>query len=125
MDDRNSPGRNANEQPDWCRLVESIQGRLYLSQLDIAKHCGVARQTVSAWSNRRRNPGLRARRALLGLAARAETVAGVVPTADSPSDEGRRLRDAHELGVLVGQLPGAVLGEVLDFARFLLERSRT
>jgi transcriptional regulator with XRE-family HTH domain len=121
----NHPDRNTSEEPDWVRLVESIQCRLYLSQLDIAKHCGVARQTVSAWTNCRRNPGLRARRALMELAARAEAVAGVSVPEEPVPVENRRLRDAHDLGVLVGQLSGRSLELLLDFARSLAERQKT
>jgi transcriptional regulator with XRE-family HTH domain len=125
MSELNHLERNTSEEPDWARLVESIQCRLYLSQLDIAKHCGVARQTVSAWTNCRRNPGLRARRALMELAARAEAVASVSVPEESVPLESRRLRDAHDLGVLVGQLSGRALEQLLDFARFLAERQKT
>ena len=48
---------------DWSALVTRIQERMFLSQLDIADRCGVARQTVSAWMNKRRAPGLYAKRA--------------------------------------------------------------
>jgi transcriptional regulator with XRE-family HTH domain len=125
MREPHHPDRNTSGEPDWARLVESIQCRLYLSQLDIGKHCGVARQTVSAWMNRQRNPGLRARRALLELAAQAEAVAGVSVPEEPVREESGRLRDAHDLGVLVGQLSGRALAQLLDFARFLAERQGT
>ena len=125
MSEPNDLARDTNEEPDWARLVESIQCRLYLSQFDIARQCGVSRQTVSAWTNRRRNPGLRARRALMELAARAETVAGVAIPEEPVREESCRLRDAHDLGVLVGQLSGHALAQLLDFARFLAGKQRT
>jgi len=122
MSEPRSPDRNSREEPDWARLVESVQSRLYLGQLDIARHCGVSRQTVSAWTTRHRNPGLRARRALVELAARAEAVAGVSVPEEPGPPESARLRDAHELGVIVGRLSGRALEQLLDFARFLAER---
>ena len=124
MDDRNSLDPLPEDGLDWSALVESIQDRLYLSQLDIGRRCGVARQTVSAWTKHRRNPGLKARRALLGLAAEAGAVPELaVPAGPVPNERGR-LREAHELGMLVGELPAWALQEVLDFARFLLARER-
>jgi len=56
-----------NGGPDWPELLSRLRRQSYLSQQRIAEFCGVAPQTVSAWKNRRRTPGLYAARKLLDL----------------------------------------------------------
>jgi len=109
---------------DWSKLVVRIQERMFLSQLDIADRCGVARQTVSAWTNNRRGPGLFAKRALLELAAEA----GVLDAAEAPAGvmpgEHDELRDARQLHTLLKQMSPESRDEVLEYARFKIARER-
>jgi transcriptional regulator with XRE-family HTH domain len=109
---------------DWSALVTRIQERMFLSQLDIADRCGVARQTVSAWMNNRRAPGLYAKRALLELAAEA----GVLDESEAPTGimpgERDELRDARQLHTLLKQMSPESREEVLEFARFKIARER-
>ena len=58
---------HVNGGPDWPELLSRLRRQSYLSQQRIAESCGVAPQTVSAWKNRRRTPGLYAARKLLDL----------------------------------------------------------
>jgi transcriptional regulator with XRE-family HTH domain len=109
---------------DWSKLVVRIQERMFLSQLDIADRCGVARQTVSAWTNNRRGPGLYAKRALLELAAEA----GVLDESEAPAGvmpgEHDELRDARQLHTLLKQMTPESREEVLEYARFKIARER-
>ena len=109
---------------DWSALVTRIQERMYLSQLDIADRCGVARQTVSAWMNKRRAPGLYAKRALLELAAEA----GVLDESEAPAGvmpgEHDELKTARQLQTLLKQMTPESREEVLEFARFKIARER-
>ena len=109
---------------DWSRLVTRIQERMFLSQLDIADRCGVARQTVSAWTNHRRGPGLYAKRALLELAAEA----GVLDESEAPAGvmpgEHDELKTARQLQTLLKQMTPESREEVLEFARFKIARER-
>ena len=109
---------------DWAALVARVQERLYLSQLEIAARCGVARQTMSAWMHGRRVPGLFAKRTLLSLAAEA----GVLDTKELPGEPpeagaggGAEFR---QLRALLGQISPESRREVLEFARFKLMRER-
>jgi hypothetical protein len=100
---------------DWSALVTRIQERMFLSQLDIADRCGVARQTA---------PGLYAKRALLELAAEA----GVLDESEAPTGimpgERDELRDARQLHTLLKQMSPESREEVLEFARFKIARER-
>jgi len=123
-DDSKQEAANRKGDHDWSALVTRIQERMFLSQLDIADRCGVARQTVSAWMNNRRAPGLYAKRALLELAAEA----GVLDESEAPTGTvpGNRdeLHDARQLHTLLKQMSEQAREEVLDFARFKIARER-
>lgn len=101
----------AEDGAEWLALVTRIRERLCLSQLDIARHCGVARQTVSAWIHGRRRPSLDCRRKLMLLAAEQG-----IPGRDGVA------RDAGSLAALLEMLPEEARREVLEFARFKLVR---
>lgn len=117
-------GSDASQGTDWAVLVQRIRERMYLSQVDIAARCGVARQSVSAWLHHRRAPGLYAKRALLLLAAEA----GVLDEGEAPRDGYPARRegepDALQLQVLMDQLSAEARREVLEFARFKILRER-
>ncbi len=123
-DTRQGHGSDVSREADWAALVQRIQKRMYLSQLDIATRCRVARQTVSAWLHHRRSPGLYARRALLTLAAEA----GVLDESAEPGDESPARRDdghdTRQLLILMDQLSAEARREVLEFARFKIFRER-
>ena len=123
-DTRQGHGTGAIREADWAALVQRVQERMYLSQVDIATRCRVARQTVSAWLHHRRDPGLYAKRALLTLAAEA----GVLDESAEPSDGSSARRDdgsdARQLLILMDQLSADARREVLEFARFKILRER-
>ena len=123
-DDSKQKAANRKGGHDWSALVTRIQERMFLSQLDIADRCGVARQTVSAWMNNRRAPGLYAKRALLELAAEAGVLdESEAPTGTVPGDRDE-LHDARQLHTLLKQMSEQAREEVLDFARFKIARER-
>ena len=123
-DDSKQQAANRKGAHDWSALVTRIQERMFLSQLDIADRCGVARQTVSAWMNNRRAPGLYAKRALLELAAEAGVLdEAEAPTGTVPGDRDE-LHDARQLHTLLKQMSEQAREEVLDFARFKIARER-
>ncbi len=132
---------NMKGRVDWPILLQRIQELLYLSQQDIAGRCGVARQTVSAWLHRRREPGLYARRELTMLAAEAGVLDEFFPASDKPGHEGTiekthdrvppntlprggELAEARQLHLLLQQLSPAAREEVLEFVRFKIFRAR-
>lgn len=132
---------DAGEGPDWGVLVQRVQERMYLSQVAIANRCGVARQTVSAWLNGRRKPGLYAKRELLILAAEAGVLDEVAPQIQDGASAGEseglvfrssenrqrpreELEDARQLRILLKQLSPSAREEVLEFARFKIFRER-
>jgi transcriptional regulator with XRE-family HTH domain len=123
-DTRQGHGSDASREADWAALVQRIQKRMYLSQLDISTRCRVARQTVSAWLHHRRSPGLYAKRALLTLAAEA----GVLDERETAGDGSTARRDdgsnARQLQILLDQLSPGARQEVLEFARFKILRER-
>jgi hypothetical protein len=57
--------------------------------------------------------------------ARLDGTCGVSVPEEPVPLESRRLRDAHDLGVLVGQLSSRALEQLLDFASFLAKRQKT
>jgi transcriptional regulator with XRE-family HTH domain len=123
-DDSKQQAANRKGAHDWSALVTRIQERMFLSQLDIADRCGVARQTVSAWMNNRRAPGLYAKRALLELAAEAGVLdEAEAPTGTVPGDRDE-LHDARQLHTLLKQMSEQAREEILDFARFKIARER-
>lgn len=60
------------EEINWSKTIDEIQSNLIMSQMEIASHCGVVRQSVSNWKIGYRSPGYHARRKLLELKARSE-----------------------------------------------------
>lgn len=140
-DSRKTGSADADRRTDWGSLVTHIQERLYVSQLEIAERCGVARQTVSAWVHHRRQPGLYAKRELAVLAAEAGVLDLVASRdgAGGPSEGvGQRvvsrreqtggrpgaIPDARQLALLLEQLSPAAREEVLEFTRFKISRER-
>ena len=123
-DTRQGHGADARREADWAALVQRIQKRMYLSQLDIATRCRVARQTVSAWLHHRRSPGLYAKRALLALAAEAGVLDETVATGDGSTARRDDGSDARQLQILMDQLSPEARREVLEFARFRVLRER-
>jgi transcriptional regulator with XRE-family HTH domain len=123
-DTRQGHGSDASREADWAALVQRIQKRMYLSQLDIATRCRVARQTVSAWLHHRRSPGLYAKRALLALAAEAGVLDETVATGDGSTARRDDGSDARQLQILMDQLSPEARREVLEFARVRILRER-
>jgi transcriptional regulator with XRE-family HTH domain len=120
-----SDGSGHDGEPNWAALVRLVQDRMYLTQLEIARRCGIARQTVSAWVNGRRSPGLKAKRALLQLVAESDLVVRTAVSSEREVPSSSMLDDAHELGLLMGELSPRARREVLDFVRLKVAWERT
>ncbi len=50
---------------DWSLITRELLGGLFLSQVELAEKCKVSQQSISNWKNRTRNPGIRAKKAIL------------------------------------------------------------
>lgn len=108
---------------NWQELLSKIQAKLYLSQSDIARHCDVAKQTVSNWKTGFRNLGYHAKRRLVRLASEGG-ILDIDKAIGNQTEQNACKRDKkyYILENLYDQLPPDCREEVIDFARFIVNK---
>ncbi|OGV56936.1 MAG: hypothetical protein A2X45_12775 [Lentisphaerae bacterium GWF2_50_93] len=107
------------ESIDWRHVVSELLGRLFFTENEFARLCGVSRQTVSNWKRGSRSPGIYSRKKMFEIMEKLNV------DVDDLSASGKGLKtrnkDVKTLVEIYARLPDTRKKELLNFARYTIE----